>query len=71
MRRESSVRERPPAIVPEQDRPFKRKGSMIKERQKSVVKSPEGDRPGERQAVADPGPPIDPGTPLSPLPSPL
>jgi len=58
-----SIRERPPAIDPIQDRPFKRKNSQPKMRTQSSVISPEQDRPlkkeksfGERQtSVTSPG----------------
>lgn len=58
-----SIRERPPAIDPMQDRPFARKNSQAKMRTQSSVISPEQDRPlkreksfGERQSsVTSPG----------------
>jgi len=58
-----SIRERPPAIDPIQDRPFKRKNSQPKLRTQSSVISPEQDRPlrkeksfGERKSsVTSPG----------------
>merc|ERR1719400_1881050 len=58
-----SIRERPPAIDPMQDRPFKRKNSQPKMRTQSSVISPEQDRPlkkeksfGERKSsVTSPG----------------